>query len=77
MGAGELSASGSGPFISDVQYKELLRSIDVTAVVMINFWKMTHNYKIGNKRIQEEIFLNSTKAPHSITVLYLGLQINI
>jgi hypothetical protein len=77
MDAGEFSASGSGPFIYDVQCKELLRSIDMTAVIMINCCKRTHNYKIGYKKIQEEIFLNSTKEPHNITVLYLGLQNNI
>jgi len=39
MDVGEWSGSGSGSFVSDVPCAEVLRSLDVTIVLIINYWK--------------------------------------
>jgi hypothetical protein len=54
MGVGEWSGSGSGRLISDVPRTDVLRSLDVIAVLIINYWKWTQSYKIENERIREE-----------------------
>jgi hypothetical protein len=67
MDVDEWSASGSGHFISDVPCMEVLRSLDVAAVLIIIYWKRTHNYKIISKQIREEKLLDQLK---SITQYY-------
>jgi len=43
MDVGEWSASGSSRYISYVPCTEVCVSLDVTAVVIINYWKMAQN----------------------------------
>jgi hypothetical protein len=77
MDVGEWSVSGSGCFISDVPCMEVLRSLDITAVLIITYGKRTHNYNIGNERIREEKLLGQLKSTTQYYYNYLGLQINI
>jgi hypothetical protein len=57
----EWAGSGSGRFISDVPFREVLRSLDVTAVITINYLKMAQNYNIGKGRFREEKLLDRLK----------------
>jgi hypothetical protein len=77
MDVGEWVVSGSDLFISEVRSTEVLMSLDVTTVVIINYEKNTQRYKIENERTREEKLLDRSKAPQNITILYLGLRINI
>jgi hypothetical protein len=65
MNVCEWSASGSGLFISDVPFTEVLRSLHVTAGVIKNYWKKAQNYNIRKEKIRGEKlhdrFKNTTK----------------
>jgi hypothetical protein len=70
MDVGERTASGSDHFISCFPCKEVLKTLDVTVILMTNYWKGTHNYKIKKKESERKNCLSSWKALHNITKIY-------
>jgi hypothetical protein len=50
----EKSASGSRRLISDVPCTDVLTSLDITLVLILNDLYRTRNYKILNERIREK-----------------------
>jgi hypothetical protein len=48
--------------VSDVLSTEILGSLNITAVIIINYCKWTQSYKIENKRIREEKLFDQLKS---------------
>jgi hypothetical protein len=69
MNVCERSVSGFSRFICDVSCTEVLVSLDISGVLIINYWKMVQNYNIEIERIREENCLTGSKALNNITIL--------
>jgi len=75
MDVGEWSGSGSGRFVSDVPCTEVLRSLDVTIVLIINYWKgIIHKNGIESEKKSR---LTGSKAISYNIIRHFGLKINI
>jgi len=55
MDVGEWSGSGSGRFVSDVPCTEMLRSLDVT-IVLIKISEKGISHKIENVKMEKDRF---------------------